>query len=188
LTPPHAPEQESKKETIMHRTSKRLFTHILLPVLVVAALGVLGALAGTTGQRGGPPVADAQTPYDQIGEPARFPNPFRCYGHPATIVGTAGNDILRGTAGPDVIVGLGGDDIIYGGDGDDYLCGDEGSDQLYGGGDSDYLNGGSGPFNTLFLFFGLDLGWDRCDAIYIFSGDYPVECEVYGPEPSPPPR
>ena len=39
-------------------------------------------------------------------------------GRPATIVGTAGNDVLRGTDGPDVIwAGAGYDDVkAYGGD------------------------------------------------------------------------
>ena len=41
-----------------------------------------------------------------------------CLGQPATIVGTAGNDVLRGTDGPDVIwAGAGYDDVkAYGGD------------------------------------------------------------------------
>ncbi|MDH3705604.1 MAG: CAP domain-containing protein [Acidimicrobiia bacterium] len=85
-----------------------------------------------------------------------------CEGEPATIVGTAGNDMLLGTAGPDVIVGLGGNDLINGrgghdlicaGGGDDYITGGRGSDEVYGqGGDDtvvssggkDFVNGGMG--------------------------------------------
>lgn len=37
-----------------------------------------------------------------------------CYGQPATIVGTDGDDILRGTRGHDVIAGMAGDDVIRG--------------------------------------------------------------------------
>ena len=35
-----------------------------------------------------------------------------CFGMPATIVGTEGDDELVGTPGPDVIVGLDGNDDI----------------------------------------------------------------------------
>ena len=35
-----------------------------------------------------------------------------CFGMPATIVGTAGDDTLTGTPGDDVIVGLEGTDVI----------------------------------------------------------------------------
>src|SRR5215208_870550 len=39
-----------------------------------------------------------------------------CFGHPATIVGTPGDDGLLGQSGvSDVIVGLGGNDVISGG-------------------------------------------------------------------------
>ena len=46
-----------------------------------------------------------------------------CFGQPATIIGTAGDDVLVGTAGPDVIVGSAGIDKISGGRGDDRICG-----------------------------------------------------------------
>ena len=62
----------------------------------------------------------------------------------ATIVGTAGPDILTGTAGSDVIDGLGGADTIDGGDGDDIICGDSGADSLAGGAGDDILLGGLG--------------------------------------------
>ncbi len=75
-----------------------------------------------------------------------------CFGEPATIVGTEGDDTLVGTPGIDVIVGLGGhdfikgrgsDDLLCGGAGDDELRGDSGEDQLDGGGDNDLLRGGN---------------------------------------------
>lgn len=67
-----------------------------------------------------------------------------CMGYAATIVGTAGNDVIFGTPGVDVIVGLGGNDTIYGAGGDDILCGGTGDDFLDGQGGNDRVNGGAG--------------------------------------------
>lgn len=73
-----------------------------------------------------------------------------CRGKKATIVGTAGPDVLEGTKNVDVIVGLGGNDTIEGGSGSrdggpDLICGGEGDDSFSDGGgwigDSD---GGAG--------------------------------------------
>src|SRR6266566_954924 len=68
--------------------------------------------------------------------PAKWPT---CDAQPATIVGTAGNDVLRGTSGPDVIVGLGGNDVIDGLGGDDIICGGAGDDALFGHRGNDVL-------------------------------------------------
>ncbi len=65
-----------------------------------------------------------------------------CHGHPATIVGTAEDDVLVGTSQADVIVGLGGDDRIRALGGDDVVCGLAGSDEIDGGPGSDRLFGG----------------------------------------------
>ena len=65
-----------------------------------------------------------------------------CFGRPATIVGTEGNDNLRGTSRADVIVGLGGRDEINGLGGVDRLCGQRGPDTVSGGPGSDKLSGG----------------------------------------------
>ena len=54
-----------------------------------------------------------------------------CFGAPATIVGTEGNDQLFGTPGPDVIVTLGGDDSVFGLAGDDRICLGPGDDILH---------------------------------------------------------
>ena len=67
-----------------------------------------------------------------------------CEGRTATLVGTAGPDVLIGTSGPDVIAALEGDDQISGREGDDVVC---------GGGGSDFITGGSGDDR---LFAGLD--------------------------------
>jgi hypothetical protein len=67
-----------------------------------------------------------------------------CLGARATIVGTAGANVLRGTARRDVIAGLGGSDRIYGRGGDDLLCGGAGDDLLDGGPGQNRVDGGAG--------------------------------------------
>lgn len=88
------------------------------------------------------------------GATAAGPPPYRCFGEVATIVGTAGDDVLTGRADTDdVIVGLGGNDRISGmGDDDtfensqasDRLCGGPGADGVIGGIGEDRLDGGPG--------------------------------------------
>jgi Ca2+-binding RTX toxin-like protein len=53
-----------------------------------------------------------------------------CAGKVATIVGTAGDDVLTGTPGGDVIAGLSGADTIVGGGGNDTICGGGGDDTI----------------------------------------------------------
>lgn len=74
-----------------------------------------------------------------------------CFGQPATIVGTAGNDTLVGRADvADVIYGGGGNDRISGGDfydagtAPDLLCGGPGADDISGSPGNDKVNGGDG--------------------------------------------
>jgi Ca2+-binding RTX toxin-like protein len=102
--------------------------------------------------------------------------PPTCFGQPATIVGTTGDDTLSGTTGPDVIVGLSGNDTISGLDADDRLCGGTGADTLVGGDGDDHLSGGRDFLEDVtddgdFISFGddldggagndeLDPGWD----------------------------
>jgi poly-gamma-glutamate capsule biosynthesis protein CapA/YwtB (metallophosphatase superfamily) len=69
---------------------------------------------------------------------------FLCRGLPATVVGTAGPNVLTGTDGPDVIVGRGGNDRIDAGGGDDLVCAGEGDDVVRGGPGRDVLYGGPG--------------------------------------------
>ncbi|HET6938604.1 MAG TPA: Ig-like domain-containing protein, partial [Nocardioides sp.] len=61
-----------------------------------------------------------------------------------TLIGTAGDDVLRGTKHDDVICGLGGDDKILGLGGDDVIQGGGGDDLLVGGPGTDVLGGGRG--------------------------------------------
>jgi len=67
-----------------------------------------------------------------------------CGGETATIVGTAGDDVLVGTAGVDVIAGLQGNDVIRGLGGDDILCGGLGDDLIEGGFGFDVIFGAQG--------------------------------------------
>jgi Ca2+-binding RTX toxin-like protein len=79
-----------------------------------------------------------------------------CHGKRATIVGTAGNDVIQGTEKSDVIWGGPGDDKIYGGLGNDIICGGSGDDLIHGGRGNDWLEGGAGTDRV----FG-DLGDDH---------------------------
>ena len=67
-----------------------------------------------------------------------------CNGLEATIVGTAGNDVLVGTNKADVIAGLGGNDTVEGGNGADVICGGAGNDVIGGGNGVDWITGGDG--------------------------------------------
>ena len=71
-------------------------------------------------------------------------DPHECYGQPATIVGTDGDDDLEGTDGDDVVVLLAGDDEFDGHDGNDIVCGGDGEDTLDGGDGDDIIDGEAG--------------------------------------------
>jgi Ca2+-binding RTX toxin-like protein len=77
-------------------------------------------------------------------KPAPPPPAQRCDGTPATIVGSAGKDLLRGTRRADVIAGLGGNDTILAVKGNDTVCGGPGNDVVTGGAGRDRLLGGPG--------------------------------------------
>jgi large repetitive protein len=67
-----------------------------------------------------------------------------CAGRPATIVGTADDDVLTGTAGQDVIVAGRGNDTISSLGGNDTLCARGGNDTIRGGPGDDTIGGGAG--------------------------------------------
>lgn len=76
-----------------------------------------------------------------------------CNGVRATIIGTAGDDVLVGTDGVDVVFagagndrinGLGGNDIICGGFGDDVILAGEGNDTVFAGPGADEVTGQDG--------------------------------------------
>jgi beta-glucanase (GH16 family) len=67
-----------------------------------------------------------------------------CFGHQATIVGTAGDDELVGTPARDVIVSGRGNDRVRTRRGNDLVCGGPGRDRLHGGTGGDHLRGDHG--------------------------------------------
>jgi Ca2+-binding RTX toxin-like protein len=85
-------------------TGRRSRRHVG-PVLAVVLVAAGAAWAG------GSPLAGAAE------------DPLMCFGKPATIIGTAGDDTLTGTPGDDVIVGLEGTDTINTSGGTDWVCG-----------------------------------------------------------------
>ncbi|MFJ7159686.1 SBBP repeat-containing protein [Streptomyces sp. NPDC101118] len=94
------------------------------------------------------------------------PGPALCFGLPATITGTAGNDRISGTSGDDVIIAGDGADNVNGRGGNDRICGGAGNDSLNGGGNDDRLDGGAGQ-DTLTGSGGSDtlLGGDGDDEL-----------------------
>jgi Ca2+-binding RTX toxin-like protein len=68
----------------------------------------------------------------------------RCGGQRATIVGTAGDDVIRGTRDHDVIYAGAGNDLVKARAGYDVVCGGRGRDTVRGGDGNDYLWGGRG--------------------------------------------
>ena len=79
--------------------------------------------------------------------------PPTCQGRTATLVGSAGDDVIRGGPGDDVIVTLEGNDEVWGNGGHDLVClgpgadrayGGPGHDSIYGQGGADYVEGGIG--------------------------------------------
>jgi Ca2+-binding RTX toxin-like protein len=66
-----------------------------------------------------------------------------CHGAPATIVGTAGNDVVTGTPGPDVIVTGGGRDWVRARGGDDVVCAGAARDVVSAGPGDDSVHAGA---------------------------------------------
>jgi uncharacterized repeat protein (TIGR01451 family) len=77
------------------------------------------------------------------GPPPSPPQPA-CFGHRATVVGTAGSDTLVGTPSRDVIVARRGNDVIRGKGGRDLICAGRGNDLASGGPRADRIRGGGG--------------------------------------------
>ncbi len=68
----------------------------------------------------------------------------RCFGLPATIVGTAGDDVIIGTAGVDIVFARQGNDRVSALGGNDIICGGFGDDQIFGGTGADSILAGPG--------------------------------------------
>lgn len=104
---------------------------------IIAGLALVGAASAALGA--GPSGAGPEVP--------------RCAGHPATILGSSDEAVIRGTPHRDVIwagpgdheiLGLGGNDIICAGSGDDVIYGGAGNDLIFGGSGHDTIYGGAG--------------------------------------------
>lgn len=106
-----------------------------------------------------PPSPRPPAPTPPTPTPPVAGTPPRCLGRSATIVGTAGRDVLRGTRGNDVIAALGGADVVDGRGGNDLICGGPGNDDLRGGPGADRIFGGAGRDRLLG-----GAGRDRCDG------------------------
>jgi uncharacterized repeat protein (TIGR01451 family) len=107
--------------------------------------------------------------------------PPMCAGRPATMVGTAGDDVLTGTAGQDVIVAGRGNDTISGLGGNDTVCARAGNDNIRGGAGDDTIGGGGGtdriggnPGNDIIRGYNQDdtiFGHSGADLLYGGAGD-----------------
>ena len=83
-------------------------------------------------------------PAAPTGTPMVPSDPPTCHGRPATIVGTAADDVIVGTPGDDVIVALDGDDTVWSLSGNDTVCLGSGDDRLAAGPGGDLGIGGAG--------------------------------------------
>ena len=79
-----------------------------------------------------------------FGQAGARPDPVRCLGRKATIVGSPHADTLEGTNGPDVIYAGEGDDVIEGLEGADRVCAGTGDDFVAVGPGNDLVDGGLG--------------------------------------------
>lgn len=109
------------------------------------------------------------------------PEAPRCRSQVATIVGTAGDDVLRGTEERDVIWGDHGDDTIYGERANDLICGGPGADTIHGGRGNDTIDGGAGEGDRVYGGLGDDkLGGGPGDRDEV-GGDLGIDLVNGGP-------
>jgi RTX calcium-binding nonapeptide repeat (4 copies) len=97
--------------------------------------------------------------------------PPRCFGVPATKVGTARAETIVGTPRRDVIVGKGGKDAILGRGGRDLICAGRGSDLVDGMAGRDRVKGGAGQ--------------DACSARKSAEHQLHIGCELHMTPPPP---
>jgi CSLREA domain-containing protein len=115
----------------------------------------------------------------EVQAPPAAPAAVTCKGKAATIVGTAGNDVLVGTASRDVVAAKAGGDKVKTKGGKDLVCAGKGKDKARGGGGNDKLLGQGGK-DTLKGAGGNDKlrggkGRDKCNG---GPGTDKATCEV----------
>ncbi len=100
-----------------------------------------------------------------------------CGGEPATVVGTAEDDVLRGTEDRDVVLARGGDDVVRRLSVDDVACGGPGADRLFQDPDAPHVDHrtvflyGDAGRDRLVLTFGQAHGGDGDDVILAGAGN-----------------
>jgi Ca2+-binding RTX toxin-like protein len=123
----------------------------------------------------------------------------RCHGRVATIVGTAGPDVIYGTAGRDVIwagpgddkvdgelgndliCGGAGDDVLHGGRGNDDIYAGRGADRVYGDLGDDKVTGGAGDYDDVSGGLGIDTVNGGPGSYDLVHGDYGYDRMSGGP-------
>ena len=73
---------------------------------------------------------------------------YSCFGEPATILGTDGDDEIELTPDRDVLVALGGNDRIERASGTDLVCAGDGDDSIYNPGSQVRVRGAFGLRTT----------------------------------------
>jgi uncharacterized repeat protein (TIGR01451 family) len=107
----------------------------------------VGTIANTASVKGDQ--KDPVTSNDRATATTRVLGTATCRGVPATITGTAADDVLIGTGGRDVIAALGGNDTIASLGGRDLVCAGAGNDYVGAGSAADRIFGGSGTDRLL---------------------------------------
>jgi Ca2+-binding RTX toxin-like protein len=112
--------------------------------------------ADGSGERGGPSPAALPLAAPLPAPPAAMRRRPRCFGKPATKVGTPRRDVIKGTGRRDVIVAFGGNDKILARGGNDLICAGGGNDLVLAGRGRDRARGQAGR-DRLFGQGGRDL-------------------------------
>jgi Ca2+-binding RTX toxin-like protein len=129
---------------------KTAITHVIVPLVVVAAAGAAVAAPLRSGAS------------LTVVPPAFYAGTSRA----DTLNGTRANDVLRGRGGNDTLHGRGGNDLVDGGVGNDRTYGDPGRDTVLGGAGNDRLYSRDRQRDTLNGGPGFDEAWvDGLDVV-----------------------
>ena len=122
-----------------------------------------------------PPVANP-TPPAALSIATKAP---RCFGKPATIIGSGKRDVLKGTGRRDVIVARGGNDKILARGGNDLICAGAGKDLVKAGAGNDRVLGQGGP-DRIFGQGGRDFLFGNAGRDFINGGSARDKCRGGG--------